>query len=127
MEKWFRTKKYSILPISQGFVIRLHISQPQREGDGRQASVVPPLYPVPAASLNPSDNQLLRLLILASCAFLSIVGIRCEERNLRLDEMSSLCGKRMNHNSLDLVKDQGQFRRALPTQPEMRDLPRDIW
>ena len=29
----------------------LHIVQPQREGDGRQALVVPPLYPAPAASL----------------------------------------------------------------------------
>lgn len=31
----------------------LHINQPQREGDGRQALVVPPLYPAPAASLKP--------------------------------------------------------------------------
>ena len=33
----------------------LHIVQPQREGDGRQALVVPPLYPAPAASLKSSS------------------------------------------------------------------------
>lgn len=74
MEKWFPAKKYSILPISQGFVIRVHISQPQREGDGRQASVVPPLYPVPAASLNPSDARLLKSFGFILCVFLSLVG-----------------------------------------------------
>ena len=31
--------------------IPLDIGQPQREGDGRQALVVPPLYPAPATSL----------------------------------------------------------------------------
>src|SRR5579864_1036729 len=62
-EKWFvfrrridqkvtLTKKYSIIPIALHSFGRLHIVQPQREGDGRQALVVPPLYPAPATSLN---------------------------------------------------------------------------
>jgi hypothetical protein len=46
-------KKYSITLIASGSVTHLHILQPQREGDGRQALVVPPLYPAPAASLKP--------------------------------------------------------------------------
>ena len=44
-------QKYSINPIAQRTTIQLHITQPQREGDGRQALVVPPLYPTPATSL----------------------------------------------------------------------------
>jgi hypothetical protein len=39
-----KSEKYSILPIDQPLLCHLHIIQPQREGDGRQASVVPPLY-----------------------------------------------------------------------------------
>jgi hypothetical protein len=46
------TKKYSIIPIALHSFRHLHIVQPQREGDGRQALVVPPLYPAPATSLN---------------------------------------------------------------------------
>lgn len=46
-------KKYSISLIAPSGVTHLHIIQPQREGDGRQALVVPPLYPAPAASLIP--------------------------------------------------------------------------
>jgi len=47
----YETEKYSISLMAKSWRIHLHILQPQREGDGRQASVVPPLYPVPAASL----------------------------------------------------------------------------
>ncbi len=45
-------QKYSITLIAARCVRQLDIVQPQREGDGRQALVVPPLYPAPAASLN---------------------------------------------------------------------------
>lgn len=45
-------QKYSISPMALHPFIPLDIGQPQREGDGRQALVVPPLYPAPAASLN---------------------------------------------------------------------------
>ncbi len=44
-------RKIQYHPDSLGYVIPLRLVQPQREGDGRQASVVPPLYPAPAASL----------------------------------------------------------------------------
>lgn len=37
--------------------IDLDMSQPQREGDGRQASVVPPLNPAPAASLKENSPE----------------------------------------------------------------------
>ena len=45
-------QKYSISPMALHSLNPLHIGQPQREGDGRQALVVPPLYPAPATSLN---------------------------------------------------------------------------
>jgi hypothetical protein len=47
-------EKYSIIPMALHCFSRLHIVQPQREGDGRQALVVPPLYPAPATSLIPA-------------------------------------------------------------------------
>jgi len=44
-------EKYSIFLIAARIQVQIHIIQPQREGDGRQALVVPPLDPTPATSL----------------------------------------------------------------------------
>src|SRR5437660_1398490 len=54
------TEKYSITLMAQGNVAELHIVQPQREGDGRQALVVPPLYPAPATSLSSGPPEVLQ-------------------------------------------------------------------
>ena len=45
-------EKYSILLIAAHIQVQINIIQPQREGDGRQALVVPPLDPTPATSLS---------------------------------------------------------------------------
>jgi hypothetical protein len=45
-------EKYSIFLIAARIQVQIHIIQPQREGDGRQALVVPPLDPTPATSLS---------------------------------------------------------------------------
>lgn len=107
-------EKYSITLIVMPCVSRLHIDQPQREGDGRQALVVPPLYPAPATSLKPILLRSPNTLNLRDLSLRTARPVRLALSHYSFSEELRRRARLYDH-ALEDVEDQRESRRATAT------------